>query len=110
MYKGTTPSIPIRLEDVNVTEATVYISLYDEQKKQLYTFVSGKDFNTEFDGKDTTTYLSLSQEMTLGLGTGLCTIQARWVFPGGIAGATQKVSCQIQDILYKELIEYGGNV
>lgn len=109
MYQGTTPSIPIILEGINLTEARVYLTLFDEQKKKEHEFVSGTDFMTEFDGTNTVTYLTLTQELTLELGTGICSIQARWIFPDGVAGATQKTGVQIQGVLKKGVISFGGD-
>lgn len=109
MYKGTTPAIPIRFKNAILTEAKVYITLYDEQKKVQYDFVSGTDFILDQSGYDTVTTLSLTQEQTLALGNGIVSIQARYVFPDGVAGATQREGIQIQDVLKKDVIEYGDD-
>ena len=106
MYKGTTPTIPIVFEGVNLVEAKVFLSLFDEQKKKLYNFESGEDFLVTASGGDSVTQLSLTQEQTLEFGNGLCSIQGRWVFPNGAAGATQRASIQIQDVLMKGVISY----
>ena len=106
MYQGTTPTIPIRIKNANLIDAKVHISLYDEQKKVLYDYESGRDFIVSQDGYDSVTSLSLTQEMTLGLGNGLISIQARYVFPDGGVGATNKQSIQVQSILNKEVLEY----
>ena len=109
MYQGSTPSIPIRFEGVNLTEAKVYITVYDEMKKKQYDFESGKDFIVSIAGDDSVTDLSMSQEQTLALGTGLCSIQGRWVFSDGVAGTTQRASIQVQPAIKKEVISYGDN-
>ena len=109
MYQGTTPSIPITFEGVNLLEAKVYLSVYDERKKVLHTYESGRDFYINVNGSDSETMLSMSQEDTLSLGEGLCFIQGRWVFPDGVAGATQRAAIQIQSVLMKDVIEYGEN-
>lgn len=106
MYQGTTPTIPLRFEGINLAEAKVYVSLYDEKKKQLHVYESGRDFMVSQSGYDSITSLALTQEETLGLGVGLCTIQGRWVFPDGSAGATKKVSIQVQSVLQKDVISY----
>ena len=107
MYQGSTPSIPITFEGVNLEEARVFLTLYDEKNKELHTFTSPEDFVISNSGQDSTTMLSLTQEMTLGFGIGPVTIQGRWVFPDGVAGTTQKVSIQMQSALLKDVIHYG---
>lgn len=106
MYKGTTPTIPIRFENVNLVEAKVVITLYDEQKKTGIDFVSGRDFLVSQDGYDSTTSIALTQEQTLAFGTGLIAIQARFIYPDGSVGATQRESVQMQDVLNKEVLRY----
>lgn len=106
MYQGTTPVIPVRFDGADLSLAKVYLSLYDEKNKELYTFESGNDFTVEKDGDDSVTYLHLTQEQTLALGVGTCTFQARWIFSDGSAGATQKARAYIQDVLQKGVISY----
>ena len=108
MYQGTTPSIPIRFEGINLMEAKVIISLYDEQKKIRYDYESGKDFMIHTEGDDSVTELSMTQDQTLNLGTGLISIQARYIYSNGSCGATQRASIQMQSVLNKEVISYDG--
>jgi hypothetical protein len=106
MYQGTTPTIPIRFKNVNITAAKIYLSIFDDQKKELYNFVSGTDFFPTASGRDTYAELTLTQEQTLALGTGTVSIQGRWILPDGSAGATRKTSIPVNSILMKGVIEY----
>lgn len=107
MYQGTTPTIPITIEGVDLTEARVIITIKDEKKRVLHNYESARDFIVYKSGDDSVTNLTLTQEDTLNYGDGLCSVQARWVFPDGIAGATQEAHIQMQAVLNKELISYG---
>jgi len=107
MYRGTTPSIDIVFDNVNLEEAKVYITLYEQKSKTQIDLESGTDFVVSPGLNNSSTMISLTQEQTLALGTGLVCIQARWVFQDGVAGATQVAEVQMQDVLKKGVIEYG---
>ena len=108
MYQGTTPIIPLRFKEIDLTEAKIFLTLYDEKKKTNKTYESGVDFTVSFDGTDTVGTIELSQEQTLGMSSGAHQAQARWIYPDGTAGATVKKKVYVNDVLLKGVIQYGN--
>lgn len=106
MYQGTTPTIPIEFEDIDLTEAKIYLTLEEAKSKKQVTFVSGEDFTVRYDGKNTVGDIHLTQEQTLDMNPGNCTVQARFVFPDEEAGVTESCSIYINPVLLKEVIYY----
>lgn len=107
MYQGTTPIIPLTFKGVDLSEAKIYLTMADGCKKTR-TFVSGEDFEVTFDGTDTTGTIRLTQEQTLNMSAGAHTVQARWVFPDGSAGASKKTTAHVNEVLLKDVISYDG--
>ena len=106
MYQGTTPIIPLRFKGVDLTEAKIYLTLYDEKKKENTTYESGTDFTVTFDGQDSVGTISLTQEQTLAMSAGAHIAQARWIYPDGTSGATVKKKVYVNDVLLKGVISY----
>lgn len=107
MYQGTTPTIPLTFKKIDLSEAKIYLTFQDEQKKKTLTFTSGEDFTVTFDGTDTTGEIKLTQKQTLDMCQGNCTVQARFVFPDGNAGATEKTQLFVNPVILKDVISYG---
>lgn len=106
MYQGTTPTIDLTFKGVDLSEAKIYLTLLDE-RKQKFTFTSGEDFTVEYDNPNTTGTIRLTQEQTLALAPGNCTVQARYVFADGAAGATKEAGVFVNPVLLKDVIAYG---
>ena len=110
MYRGTTPTLPIRIPGTDLTQARLFLTIQDgkDERRQI-TLVSGEDFTVSWDDtlKATVGDVKLTQEQTMMLTEGDCKCQIRFVFSDGSAGATQIRSVGIADVLLKELISYG---
>ena len=110
MYRGTTPTLPIRIPGSDLTQARLFLTIQDgkDEKKQI-TLVSGEDFTVTYDSelKATVGDVALTQEQTLMLNEGGCKAQIRFVFADGQAGTTQTRTLSVNDVLLKELISYG---
>ena len=110
MYRGTTPTLPIRIPGTDLTQARLFLTIQDgkDERKQI-TLRSGEDFTVEWNDTANATdgQVKLTQEQTMMLTEGDCKCQIRFVFADGSAGATQIRSVGIADVLLKELISYG---
>ena len=107
MYQGTTPTIPLTFKAVDLSSAKIFLTIEDDRKKKKMTFTSGDDFTVTFDGTNTVGTIRLTQEQTLGLSPGNCTVQARFIFPDGSSGATGKASVFVNPVILKGVISYG---
>ena len=109
MYRGTTPTLPIRIPGSDLTQARLFLTIQDgkDEQKQI-TLRSGDDFNVTWDSEEKATVgdVTLTQEQTMMLSEGSCKAQIRFVFADGEAGTTQTRTLSVNDVLLKELISY----
>lgn len=105
MYRGTTPTIPIRIKGVDLTDAKLFFTIQSKGGKQ-WTFTTPEDFTVEFDGEDTVGEITLSQKQTFNFNAATHEAQIRWVTPDGFADATVKRPITVEDVLLKEVIQY----
>lgn len=110
MYRGTTPTLPIRILGVDLTNAKLFFSIRDGRKGQITTLTTPDDFTVTYDSENERTVgdVTLTQEQTLALSAGACEAQVRFVFPDGSAGATVIRQLGIQDVIMKDVIVYDG--
>lgn len=109
MYRGTTPTLPIRIPGADLTQARLFLTIQDgkDEKKQI-TLVSGEDFTVTYDSEKAATVgdITLTQEQTLMLSEGSCKSQIRFTFADGSTGCTQIRSLSVNDVLLKGVISY----
>ena len=105
MYRGTTPTIPIRIKGIDLTETKLFLTFENPSGKQL-TLEAPRDFTVEKDGEDTIGYVELTQEQTLQLSAANHLVQIRWVDANGTAGATKIRQICVKDVLLKGVISY----
>ena len=110
MYRGTTPTLPIRIPGTDLTQARLFLTIQDgkDERRQI-TLVSGEDFTISWDDteKQTVGDVTLTQEQTLMLSEGSCKAQIRFTFADGSTGCTQIRSLSVNDVLLKDVISYG---
>lgn len=108
MYQGTTPSIIYNVKNYDLTGAKVYVTFLRQNDLIVK---SGIDITIAYDDdtKNTTVICPLTQEETLSLKQGSVKTQIRFIFSNGQAFATNIVALEVQNILYKEVITYGGD-
>lgn len=110
MYRGTTPTLPIRIPGADLTQARLFLTIQDgkDEKKQI-TLVSGEDFTVTYDSEKAATVgdVTLTQEQTLMLSEGSCKSQIRFTFADGSTGCSQVRSLSVNDVLLKGVISYG---
>lgn len=107
MYQGSTPTIPIKFKNIDLSNARIYLTIQDARNDETLTLVSGVDFNVIFDDTDTIGDIYLTQEQTLNMNPGTCTVQAKWVFPDETTGVSKKSSLLVKDVINKDVISYG---
>lgn len=105
MYRGTTPTIPIRIKNVNLTEAHLFLTFESRTHNQITLECPG-DFTVEMDGTDTVGEVTLTQKQTLSLSATPHEVQIRWITSEGVAGATVKQTVNVNDVLLKGVINY----
>lgn len=108
MYRGTTPTLPIRIIGADLTEAKLFLTIEDCKRSQQMTLTTPDDFEVTYNSetKNTEGEVTLTQEQTLALNAGSCQAQIRWVFPDGSAGTTVKRTLTVSDVILKDVIHY----
>lgn len=111
MYRGTTPTLPIRIAGVDLTQAKLFLTIQDGkvESKQI-TLETPTDFTVTYDSEKNVTEgdVTLTQEQTMMLNEGSCKAQIRFVFADGQAGTTLIRSLSVNDVLLKDVISYDG--
>lgn len=105
MYRGTTPTLPIRVKGVDLTDCRIFLTFEGPTRKQL-TLECPRDFTVELDGEDTVGEVELTQEQTLMLSAANHAVQIRWIESDGTAGATKIQQVSVKDVLLKGVIHY----
>lgn len=103
MRKGTTPTVRMIVEGVDLTGAAVYA--YIGHGNVMYR-LTGNGLTVTFDGTDTIVETVLTQAQTLSLKAGTARVQVRWVDEFGHAGATDIADVDVNPILKNEVISY----
>lgn len=108
MYRGTTPTLPIRIHGIDLTQAKIFLSIWGEEKESIFTLTTPEDFTVDYDREndETSGEITLTQEQTLALSAGSCQAQIRFVFPDGRAGATPPREIGVKDVFLKDVIAY----
>lgn len=108
MYRGTTPTLPIRIHGIDLTQAKIFLSIRDARKNLIFTLTAPEDFTVSYDPENNVTKgeITLTQEQTLELSAGSCVAQVRFVFPDGGAGAVPERDINVRDVILKGVITY----
>lgn len=100
MFRGTTPTLEIKLTGIEVAELeSVYITLKQYQKE-----VTKSTEDITIDEMRNTLYVSLSQEDTLTLSRGYVYVQMRAVTKDGLAVASDVKMTTMEEILKEGVI------
>lgn len=109
MYRGTTPTLPIRIAGADLTQAKLFLTIQDgKDAGKQETLTTPEDFTVTYDAEAGATVgeVTLTQEQTLALSAGTCVAQIRFVFADGQAGCTLKRTLSVDDVLLKDVIGY----
>lgn len=105
MYQGTTPSIILEIEGMDLSDATVYVSF-----KRGNEVLTKSDVTVTYDSEEQISAIAcpLTQEETLGFRAGTVQVQVRFIYEDGQAYATDKAEITVDNVIYPEVIEYVG--
>ena len=98
MRQGTTPTIQITINDIDLNEMqNIYVVF--EQKGYIL-----KKESSDLDIEGNVILVLLSQEETLNFKEGTCNIQLRMITKGGVAIASPIKTTKVYRVLNKEVI------
>lgn len=108
MYQGTTPAITLNVKDHDMSGTTAFVSF--KRGADILT-KTHPDVTMVYDSEEMKTVIvcQLSQEETLNMRQGDAIVQIRFIDENGNAYATDKASLTVKDVIYKEIIAYGGD-
>ena len=108
MYQGTTPNIIYLVKNYDLTGAKLFIS-FKKGNDTVLTITEGYTVAYDDETKNTTVVCPLTQEQTLSFKQGSIMSQIRFIFSNGQAFSTNKVALEVSNVLYPEIISYGGD-
>lgn len=104
MIRYTTPSISLKLKDVDLTGNNVYVTL---EQMNLKLTKTGIDLVIEQDEEDTDISFSLTQEESAMFNFDkACSIQVNYINSAGVRGASEIKGIPVMRNLLDEVIEY----
>lgn len=98
MRQGTTPTIQITINDIDLNEMQNIYVVFEQNGYIL------KKESSDLDIEGNTISVSLSQEETLNFKEGTCNIQLRMITRGGVAIASPIKTTKVYRVLNKEVI------
>ena len=103
MYRYTTPTLPLTINDVDFSQVSTFrIALKPERGEPLLFIVDADD--PIVDADDKTIYLELTQEQTAAIEEGKARVQTRIIYKNGKVGATNKAVITVNDVYDKEIV------
>lgn len=100
MRQGTTPTIQITINDIDLNEMQNIYVVFEQNGYIL------KKESSDLDIEGNTISVSLSQEETLNFKEGTCNIQLRMITKGGVAVASPIKTTKVYRVLNKEVITW----
>lgn len=102
MYRYTTPTLPITIEDVDFDEVELFrIAIQKGNCEMLFIVEAG---DGRIDASTNTILLSLTQEETARLTDGMGYLQVRIKYNSGAVMATTKARITINDVIDEVII------
>ena len=98
MRQGTTPTIQITINDIDLNEMQNIYVVFEQNGYIL------KKESSDLEIEGNTISVSLSQEETLNFKEGTCNIQLRMITKGGVAIASPIKTTKVYRVLNKEAI------
>lgn len=98
MRQGTTPTIQITINDIDLNEMQNIYVVFEQNGYIL------KKESSDLEIEENTISVSLSQEETLNFKEGTCNIQLRMITKGGVAIASPIKTTKVYRVLNKEVI------
>ena len=98
MRQGTTPTIQITINDIDLNEMQNIYVVFEQNG-----YILKKD-SSDLDIEGNVISVSLSQEETINFKEGTCNIQLRMITKGGVAIASPIKTTKVYRVLNKEVI------
>lgn len=98
MRQGTTPTIQITINDIDLNEMQNIYVVFEQNGYIL------KKESSDLDIEGNVISVSLSQEETLNFKEGTCNVQLRMITKGGVAIASPIKTTKVYRVLNKEVI------
>lgn len=102
MYRYTTPTLPITIEDLDFDEVSVFRVAIEQDSTELLKVVDVDD--PLVDAENKTIYVPLTQEETASFKSGVTEVQVRIVFRSGAVQATKKAKLSVHDVLDEVIV------
>jgi len=103
MYRYTTPTLPITIDDVDFSLVDNFrIAIEQKGKEDKLFIVSASD--PIVDAQHKTIYLSLTQEQTVDFSEGEAKLQVRIVYSNHKVQATRKARITINDVIDEVIV------
>lgn len=103
MYRFTTPTLPITIEDVDFSLVDNFrIAIEQKSKEDKLFIVNASDERVDAENK--TIYLSLTQGETADFNDGEAKLQVRIVYSNGSVQATRKARITINDVIDEVIV------
>ena len=102
MYRYTTPTLPITIEDIDFTEVNVFRIAIEQGNIEMLKIINADDESV--DAETNTIYVPLTQEETASFKEGSVYVQARIVFTAGAVMATAKAKVSVKDVLDEVIV------
>lgn len=101
MYRYTTPTLPITIEDVDFSLVDNFRIAIKSKTEQLYIIPASDE---RVDTENNTINLALTQEQTAELEEGFARLQVRIVYASGAVQATPIVSVTVKDVIDEVIV------
>lgn len=102
MYRYTTPTLPITIEDIEFADVQTFRIAIEQGSTEILKEISATDSSVDF-GTNTIN-VRLTQEETASLREGKVEVQARIVFTSGDIQATKKAKVSVHDVLDEVIV------
>lgn len=106
MIRGTTPTYIQTIDNYDLTDTTVYVTIKDSWTRLTLT---NNVQSIQYDGNKSIIVFRLTQDETLSFREGKAEVQVRFIDIGGIAKATDIQPIDVCRILQPGVITYGGD-
>lgn len=107
MYEGTTPTYYLTVIGEDITNMTVYVTMFGRPSAVKITWTNGDEgLEIESCEDGTLITLTLTQEQTLQLGVGDADVQVKWIDIDGVACATEVGRVHVHRSLLREVITH----
>lgn len=103
MRQGTTPTYTLVVDDYDLTDKTVFVTISRKDKDITLT---GDRLTVAYDGNSSTIAFRLTQRETFALPLGKAEVQVRFIDSSGVALATDIMPIEVTRVLQAGVIEY----